>query len=191
MLRRCIVLGVVAFAWIGSEGAAAAQHERAYEFDGTHVAVSIERFMGIDYTDYEGPIEGEINARLLLNANEPAPTHFARLGFDVFIERLSIGVAGGVATEPGPNDAAVIAPRVGYLFGLTPELGLWLRGGAFYATSGPDWAGIYVEGLFSWFPYSFLALTFGPTLDVAFASEDTEPDYVSIGILSFGVSAFF
>lgn len=187
MLRRLFLLGVGAFVWAGSIGAAAAQHQRAYEFDGTHIAVSIERFMGIDYTDYDGPRGGDASARLLINADEPSPSQVARLGFDVFIERLSIGIAGGLTSE----DTVILAPRVGYMFGLTPEIGLWLRGGAFYAGSRePDYVGIYGDLLFHYFPYSYFAFHIGPTIDVAFA-DDPWADYVSIGILQAGVSAWF
>jgi len=186
MLRRMLVLLVVTLGSTAAIGSAAAQHERPYEFDDTHVALSIERFMGIDYTNREGPGGSDVTARLLLNASEPVPTSLARFGLDVFIERFSIGVAGGVTTE----DVGIIAPRVGYLFGLTPKIGLWLRGGAFYAAAGPKYAGITAEALFQYFPYSFLALHLGPTLDLAFA-DDPNPDYVSIGIPELGMTAFF
>jgi hypothetical protein len=190
MLTRCITFAVVAVACIGATSLAAAQHERYYEFDDTHIAISIERFMGIDYTDYEAG-DGDVSARLLLNASEPTPTNYARLGFDVFIERLSIGIAGGVTTE----DVAVLAPRVGYMFGLTPNLGLWLRGGVFFATiPQEDYLGVYGEALFSWFPYPWFAFTFGPTLDVAFADDDPPlgpGDYISLGIPEVGMTVLF
>jgi hypothetical protein len=192
MLKQCIVLSVVALAWGGSIDAAAAQHQRYYEFDGTHVALSIERFMGIDYTDFEGPGNADAYARLFLNANEPVPTSLARFGVDVFIRRFSIGLAGGVATAPAPNgEIGIIAPRVGYLLGLTPTIGLWLRVGGFYAaTPGANYAGLTAEALFAWFPYDIFAFHFGPTLDLAFA-DDPNPDYVSIGIPEIGMSVFF
>jgi hypothetical protein len=187
MLVRSVLVAIVACGLLGSAQIAAAQHERSYEFDDTHVAISIERFMGIEYVDLEGPGGDKATARLFLNASEYVPTSHARLGIDVFIERLSIGLAGGVTSE----DTAILAPRIGYLFGLTPKLGLWLRGGAFYATtSGPEYVGITAEVLFQWFPYSFLAFHLGPTLDVAFA-DDPNPDYVAIGIPELGLSAWF
>jgi len=185
MLKRCLACAVVAFAWASSVGVAAA-HERWYEFQGTHVSVSIERFMGIDFTDFEGPGRSDVHARLLLNASEPVPTSLARLGFDVFIRRLSIGVAGGVTTD----SVGVIAPRIGYMFGLTPTLGLWLRGGGFYAKAGVEYFGLTGEALLSWFPYSILAFSLGPTIDVAFA-KDPNPGYVSIGIPQVGMTAWF
>jgi hypothetical protein len=142
MLRHSLAVMMVVLAWGGSIGAAAAQHERSYEFDDTSVAISIERFMGIDYTDFEGPGGGDLSARLLLNAEEPVPTSYARFGLDVFIERLSIGLAAGVATGIEGDAVAILAPRIGYLFGLTPTLGLWLRGGAFYTNDGPNYFGV-------------------------------------------------
>jgi hypothetical protein len=189
MLKQCIVLSIVALAWSGSVEVAAAQHERAYEFQGTHVSVSIERFMGIEYTDFEGPGGDKITGRLFLNGSERVPTDVARFGLDVFIHRFSIGLGAGVTTE----DLAIIAPRVGYLFGLTPQLGLWLRAGGFYAaTGGPtDYFGISAEALFAWFPYEIFAIHFGPTLNVAFATEDTQPDYIAIGLPSIGMTAWF
>jgi hypothetical protein len=188
MLRGCLALVVVAVAWAGT-GQKAAAHERWYEFDGTHIALSIDRFMGLDYVDFEGPGGGDLYARVLLNASEPVPTTYARFGFDVFLERLSLGIAGGFTSE----DIAVIAPRVGYMIGLTPQLGLWLRGGAFYsATPGPNYFGVSGEALFAWFPWSHFALYFGPTLDLGFA-DDEDPrarDYISIGLPEFGMTAW-
>lgn len=187
MLKRCFALTVLALAWGGSIQAAAAEHELANEFDGTHVAISIERFMGVDYVDREGPSEGDVSARLLLNASERVPTSYARFGLDVFIERFSLGLAAGVTSE----DVALVAPRIGYLFGLTPTIGFWLRGGAFFTASpGPDYVGVYAEALLAWFPYRILAFHMGPTLDIAFANEEYL-NYVAIGIPEFGMTAFF
>jgi hypothetical protein len=185
MLRRCIVLSVVALAWSASIKVAAAQHEMPYEFRGTRVALSIERFMGVDYTDFDGPGRANLSARLLLNASEPVPTRYARFGFDVFIERFSVGLAGGVTNK----DVGIMAPRVGYLFGLTPTIGLWLRGGAFYASAGPHYMGIYTEALLGWFPYPHIALHLGPTLDIAFANKPN-PNYISIGLPEFGMTVW-
>jgi hypothetical protein len=190
MLRQCLALVVVVLAWGASIGAAAAQHERPYEFHGTRFAVSIERFMGIDYTDFEGPGGGDVSARLLLNAREPVPTSYARFGLDVFIERLSIGLGAGVAQGINGGAVAIVAPRIGYMFGLTPTLGLWLRGGGFYTNDGPNYLGVYAEALLSWFPYRLFAFTFGPTLDLAFA-DDPGRDYISIGIPEVGMSIWF
>lgn len=187
MLRRCISLSIVALAaWAGSAGGAAA-HEMPYEFQDTHVAISIERFMGIDYVDYEGPGNDHVTGRILLNASDGPPTTSARFGFDVFVKRLSIGLAGGVTTE----DTAIVAPRIGYMFGLTPTVGLWLRAGGFYeATTGPNYFGITAEALFAWFPYPVVAFHLGPTLDVAFADDDSA-NYLQLGIPELGMTAFF
>jgi hypothetical protein len=188
MLKYCIALSVVALAWGGSVQTAAAEHQRAYEFDGTHVALSIDRFMGIDFTDYEGPGGDHVTARLFLNASEPAPTSFGRFGIDVFIRRLSLGLAAGLTSE----DTAIVAPRVGYLFGLTPTIGLWLRGGAFYAAMPGDvsYAGIYGEVLFEYFPYDVVSFHLGPSIDVAFAN-DNNLDYIAIGLPTMGMTAYF
>jgi hypothetical protein len=191
MRRQGLALMIVVLAWGSSIAAAAAQHERHYEFDDTSVAISIERFMGVDYTDFEGEGGGDLSARLLLNAEEPVPTSFARFGLDVFINRLSIGLAAGVAQGIDDDAVAIVAPRVGYLFGLTPVLGLWLRGGVFYTNYGPNYLGVYAEALLGWFPYRRLAFTFGPTLDVAFADEDPGLDYVSLGIPEVGMTVWF
>jgi hypothetical protein len=187
VLNRCIGLAIVCLAWGGLAGVAAAQHERPYEFQGTHVAVSIERFMGLEYTDVEGPGGDDFTARLFLNGSERVPTDFARVGLDVFIKRFSIGLGAGVTSE----DLAIIAPRVGYLLGLTPQFGLWLRAGGFYAANpGPDYVGISAEALFAWFPYEIVAIHFGPTLNAGFG-QDNAPDYVAIGIPSVGMSVWF
>jgi hypothetical protein len=108
MPKHWVALSFAMLTWMGSTEVAAAQHEMPYEFQGTQVALSIERFMGIDYTDFEGPDGSDVTARLLLNASEPVPTTLGRVGIDVFIDRVSIGVAGGITTE----DVGIIAPRL-------------------------------------------------------------------------------
>jgi len=187
MPKHWIALSFAMLTWGGWTEIAAAQHEMPYEFQGTQVALSIERFMGIDYTDVEGPGGSDVTARLLLNASEPVPTSLGRAGIDVFIDRLSLGLAGGVTSE----DVGIIAPRIGYLFGLTPTIGLWLRVGGFYAaTPAVKYTGITGEVLFAFFPHEFFAIHLGPTLDVAFA-DDPNPNYVSVGIPEMGVSVWF
>jgi hypothetical protein len=185
MFQRWMVLSLTILACALSTKPALA-HEKPYEFDGTHIALSIERFMGIDYVDPEGDAEGEVDARLFLNASERVPTSYARLGFDVFLGRLSLGLAGGVTS----GDTGIIAPRVGYIIGLTPTLGLWVRVGGFYAAvPGVSWAGLTAEALLGWFPYSNIALHLGPTLDAAF-TDTPNRDYVSIGIPQVGMTVF-
>lgn len=179
---------VVAFTFIACAFAStpALAHEKPYEFDGTHFALSVERFMGIDFVDFEGPGGDDVYGRFLLNADEPVPTSFARFGFDVFLRRLSIGIAGGATTD----NFAILAPRVGYLFGLTPTLGLWLRVGGFYAAvPGSDYAGLTAEALLGWFPYSNIALTLGPAFDFGFTDAPNR-DYTAIGIPQFGMTVF-
>lgn len=186
MTRYWIALSVAVLIWGGSLEIAEAQHESPYEFQGTRVALSLERFMGIDYTDFEGPGGSDVTGRVLLNASEPVPTSLGRAGFDVFIERISIGLAGGITTE----DVGIIAPRIGYLFGLTPTIGLWLRAGGFYgATPAVTYAGITGEVLFAFFPDEVFAIHLGPTLDLAFA-DDPNPSYVSIGIPELGLTVW-
>ena len=187
MPKHWIALFFAMLTWGGWTEIAAAQHEMPYEFQGTQVALSIERFMGIDYTDFEGPDGSDVTARFLLNASEPVPTSLGRAGIDVFVDRISIGLAGGVTSE----DVGIIAPRLGYLFGLTSTIGLWLRAGAFYAaTPAVQYTGITGEVLFAWFLHEVVAIHFGPTFDVAFA-DDPNPNYVSVGIPEMGMSVWF
>lgn len=186
MFQRYIMpFFAVVICWAAASDVAHASHERYYEFNGTYFALSIERFMGVDYTDFEGPGHDRVTGRLLLNADEYVPTNIARMGFDVFLRRFSIGLAGGVTTE----GVGIIAPRVGYLFGLTPQIGLWLRGGGFFAHAGTDYFGLTAEALFGFFPYPNVAITLGPTLDVAFA-KDPNPGYISLGIPQIGMTAW-
>ena len=106
------------------------------------------------------------------------PHSLGRFGIDIFIKRFSVGVAGGVTDK----DVGILAPRIGYLFGLMPTIGLWLRGGAFYAaTPGPNYVGVTAEALLQWFAYPLFAFHFGPTLDVAFADKQNL-NYVAIGM---------
>jgi hypothetical protein len=186
MTRLCIALSLAVLAWTGSFGVAEAQHQRPYEFDETRVALSLERFMGIDFVDFEDPGDSDVTGRILLNASEPVPTSLARAGFDIFIERLSLGLAGGITTE----DVGIIAPRIGYLVGLTPTIGLWLRAGGFYAAvPGASYAGITGEVLFGFFPDTNVAIHLGPTLDLAFA-DDPNLDYIAIGIPELGLTVW-
>jgi len=186
MTRYWIALSLAVLTWGGSLEVAEAQHQMSYEFQGTRLALSLERFMGIDYTNFEGPGGSDVTGRVLLNASEPVPTSLGRAGFDVFIERISIGLAGGITTE----DVGIIAPRIGYLIGLTPTVGLWLRVGGFYAaTRGPNYAGITGDVLFAFFPFESFAIHLGPTLDVAFA-DGANRDYMSVGIPEMGVTVW-
>jgi len=183
MLSRCTFICVALLVLAGSTNKAAA-HERWYEFQGTHFALSIERFAGLEYLKVEGR-EAQTTARVLLNANDTVPTSSARFGFDVFIHRFSIGAAGGFTNR----DVGVIAPRVGYLFGITPQIGIWFRGGAFFAAAGPQYFGPYGEVLFNWFPFPQFAVHIGPTIDVAVANRNN-PNYLRIGIFDIGMTAF-
>ena len=186
MTRHWIALVFASLTWGGALEDAAAQHQMPYEFRGTRVALSLERFMGIDYTDFEGPDRSDVTGRVLLNASEPVPTSLGRAGFDVFIERISIGLAGGITTE----DVGIVAPRIGYMLGLTPTIGLWLRAGGFYAaTPAVEYAGITGEVLFAFFPHEVFTIHLGPTLDLAFA-DDPSPNYVSIGIPELGLTVW-
>ncbi|MEY4577190.1 MAG: hypothetical protein RL701_1893, partial [Pseudomonadota bacterium] len=54
---------------------------------------------------------------------------------------------------------------------------------------GPNYFGLTGEALLGWFPYNNIALHLGPTLDVAFADHNN-PNFVNIGILQFGITAF-
>lgn len=185
MLSRCTLFCVAMLVLAGSTNKAAAQHERWYEFQGTHFALSIERFAGLEYLDFEGPREGKLTGRILLNASDTVPTSSARFGFDVFIHRFSIGAGAGFTTE----NVGVIAPRVGYLLGITPQIGIWFRGGAFYAANGPKYFGPYGEVLFNYFPIPQFSLHLGPTFDFAVAN-DNNPNYVRVGIFELGMTAF-
>src|SRR5262245_9966944 len=98
MPKRWITMSIAMLTCDGWTEVAAAQHEMPYEFQGTHVALSIERFMGVDYTDFEGPGGSDVTARVLLNASEPVPTSLGRAGIDLFVERVSFGLAGGVTS---------------------------------------------------------------------------------------------
>jgi len=185
MRKQCFVVWVLAFAWAQAAVVASAQPQ----FRGTRIALSIERFMGVDYTDFQGR-RGDVTARMFLNASEGVPTNCARFGFDVFIKRLSLGAAGGVTTD----GVGLFAPRIGYMLGIVSHLGLWMRAGGFFASAGnnpaPNYFGMYAEVLLQWFPHSSFALHLGPTFDMAFA-DDPHPHYVSFGIPQFGLSAFF
>lgn len=151
-------------------------------------ALSIERFMGIDLTDWQEPRDSEVTARILINASEPTvATSAARLGFDYFISRLSLGVAAGFTSE----DVVLLAPRVGYMFGLSRTVGVWLRGGMFVSENpGPDYVGISFEAYFHWWAFPNVSLHLGPTLDFGF-TDDRGYDFVNLGIPEMGLTLWF
>jgi len=184
MLRLYVVLAVMAWVLSGSLHVAKAQQNIGH---GTHVALSVERFMGFDYTDYEGPGNRHYHARILINADEPAPTNIGRFGLDVFIRRFSFGIAGGFTSD----DRGVVSPRIGYMIGFTHNLGLWLRGGGFYATGGDvHYFGMSGDVLLQWFPTRNVSFHVGPTFDFGVANNPY-PNYVSVGFAEFGLSAWF
>jgi hypothetical protein len=117
----------------------------------------------------------------------------ARLGIDLFISNISLGIAGGATTA----GVSIVAPRAGYFLELAKDLGLWIRGGVFFARDQArdyrdqhtEYFGIYGEGLLNWFPSDNLSLSVGPTLDFGFSKGST-PNFLSIGLLQFGLTAF-
>jgi len=154
-------------------------------FGTLRLAVSLERFMGVSWAKHG---DSEFRGRLLLNASEYVPTDSARIGIDVFIKQVSLGVAGG--TTFGSNSVSIIAPRAGYFLSLERDIGLWIRGGVFFADYDTGYFGVYAEGLLHWFPYENIALSLGPTFDFGSARGSHHDSFVSIGLLQFGLTAF-
>lgn len=181
MRNAWITVMSAALFWCCAEGSALARPQRG------DFALSIERFMGVDFTGWEGPRDSDVTARLLLNASEPVPTSLARTGFDFFLSRLSLGIGGGFTSE----DLVVLAPRVGYMLGLSRSFALWLRAGFFFvARGGPDYFGFGGEALFHLFLTPSVSLHFGPTLDIGL-TDSPALDFIDVGIPQFGLSVWF
>jgi hypothetical protein len=192
MLRRWLALMGALIAWSCFNPIASAHPPLRGEFR-DDFALSIERFMGADFTDYD-PGGDDVTVRLLLNASEPVPTSYARAGFDYFISRFSLGIAGGLTSD----DVILLAPRVGYMFGLSRTIGVWLRVGMFISQNpGPaDYVGVTAEALFHWWMHPNVSLHFGPTLDLGISQDDDDdppyvPDFLSIGIPQVGLTVWF
>jgi len=198
MFNRTVALSCLV-AWLSLVGVAAAQSSYdapppppAYaepaaptRFGTLRLAVSLERFSGVSWAKHG---KSEFTGRLLLNAAEYVPTDSARLGIDVFIKQFTLGVAGG--TTFGRGSASIIAPRAGYFLNLERDIGVWIRGGVFFADYDTGYFGVYAEGLLHWFPYENIALSVGPSFDFGSARGHGYDSFVSIGLLQFGLTAF-
>jgi hypothetical protein len=169
-------------------------------------ATSLGLFGG--FTSFGTPTGGPV----AVGFGSPSFYTVPRLGFDyTIIPNLTIGgdlivwtTVGGSGTQSqGGRSASVsapngnvfgLAPRVGYIFGMSDLLSIWLRGGLSFYTANQnqpgacstnnDSEGIYVLGLdldpqLVISPVNHLAFTAGPALDWGFAGSAYQSTYAN------------
>jgi hypothetical protein len=153
----------------------------------------------------------------VLGRSIPVPATIPRASFDYFvIENLSLGGSLGIYMASGESEVdgnsedwdkvtgIALAPRIGYVFGLSDTIWLWLRGGPTYMTVGidPDEGDdvdvsvlqLDVEAMFAFGLTDSFAIEFGPALGLPVGgSTDYEvggENYdVDINVMHFGVYA--
>jgi len=146
----------------------------------------------------------------------PVPATIPRASFDYFVvESLSLGGSLGIymssgETESGGNSADwdkvtafALAPRIGYVFGLSDTIWLWLRGGPTYMSvsidpededdedSDASVLQLDVEAMFAFGLTDSFAIEFGPSIGLPVSGEvDAGQDYdIDVKVMHFGVYA--
>lgn len=133
------------------------------------------------------------------------PYNAPRLGLDYFISNnLSVGGSLGYASfeidDGDGNDTDstgfILAPRVGYMIGISDVFGFWPRGGfTYYSFDDPDYdqLGLTLEALLSIAPRTGFGFVTGLVFDLGFSGErefgQTDIDYTDRNIaLVFGIA---
>lgn len=207
-MQRRIVSALAALTVTSAVGLASAE-EGGFGADGNFV-FSAERLFGFsnDKFSYDNPI-GDTTVKGFgfgWTGGNSTPYNTPRLALDYFInDNLSIGGAFGYASIEVDNDdndngvdasGFILAPRVGYMIGISDVFGFWPRGGlTYYTFNDPDFDqfGLTLEGLFSIAPRPGFGFITGVVLDLGFSgSRDfgrTNVDYTDRNIaLVFGIA---
>ncbi|MCA9647437.1 MAG: hypothetical protein H6718_22355 [Polyangiaceae bacterium] len=204
-MQRRIVSALAALAVTSTVGLASAE-EGGFGAEGNFV-FSAERLFGFsnDKFSFDTPNDDERTFKGFgfgWSGGRSTPYNTPRLGLDYFInDNLSIGGAFGYASLDISDDANdpsgfILAPRVGYMIGISDVFGFWPRGGlTYYTFDDPDFdqVGLTLEGLFSIAPRPGFGFITGVVLDLGFSgSQDfgqTSVDYTDRNIaLVFGIA---
>ncbi len=164
------------------------------------VTLAIERAFSIHtlHTDIENEPDRDLTAFGLLWVRSESAFHLPRAAIDVFVtDGLSVGGSLAYYAWSGDTDRSgfLLAPRVGYAFGLGRVVTFWPRGGlTFYSEEAPggnpdyDQLALTFEAMFAFWPRHGFGILAGPTLDLGVTGEVDDRDFEqrSIG-LSFGL----
>lgn len=180
-MQRRIVSGLVALAVTSAVGIASAE-EGGFGADGNFV-FSAERLFGFSNDKFSLDDPGnDVTYKGFgfgWSGAGTTPYNSPRLGLDYFISsNLSVGGALGYSTfevEDG-NDSSgfILAPRVGYMLGISDVFGFWPRGGfTYYTFDDPDFdqLGLTLEALFSIAPRPGFGFITGVVFDLGFSGE--------------------
>ncbi|MFO0571090.1 MAG: hypothetical protein U0263_35985 [Polyangiaceae bacterium] len=184
----------------GSAGQMAIGIERAFGYASTTTKIETELQPGnVDYESKTTHTQFDFLARGDVSTPFVAP----RLHFDYFvIQSLSVGGSLAYSSDEEDGDQTVgnnntdfdkvestsflIAPRVGYAFMFTDNIGLWPRGGLSYASgkrevnpagNGPNTgfeASVFdltLEAMLVITPFQYAGFAVGPTLDLPLAGS--------------------
>ncbi|MCA9593664.1 MAG: hypothetical protein KC776_10150 [Myxococcales bacterium] len=196
-MRKLIFTTTVAAAFLAAS-AATAEPRLGYKGD---AALSADRMMGFTWSRAHREFGGQSETVNVTGATfmwrgraQPTPFEAPRLSFDYFvIDSLNIGGTVGYASygDDADSEHFLLAPRVGYMFGISQAWGFWLRGGlTYHSVNGPgnngdeDGMALTAEGMFTVTPVDHFGFTFGPTfdMDITGSAGDADQTYRSFGI---------
>jgi hypothetical protein len=148
------------------------------------VIISAENLSELTVVSISNGGNGGTYFALLGNPASPAPYDIPRLAVDIFVtDRVTVGGALTItrfAPDRGSNETIfTISPRVGFMFPLTANIGLWPRGGFTYYND--DNAGLTVsgfalnlEGMFVFKLIDHFAIIAGPVIDIGLTGSVSE-----------------
>ncbi len=175
------------------------------------VAFSADRLFGITFskvtTERPGDLDSHVDTTRFSfgwgGRSVVSPYEIPRAAIDVFVaNRLSLGGSIGFANvSVDSNDnrgnpdysTFLLAPRVGYVWGLSNTFSFWLRGGLSYHsahdTDGNETGlGLTFEPTFVFTPVDHFGIVFGPTLDLDVTGDvDSGPNRVARRNTTFGL----
>lgn len=182
-MQRRIVSALAALAVTSGVGLASAE-EGGFGAKGNFV-FSAERLFGFsnDKFSYDAPIDDDRTIKgfgIGWTGGNSTPYNTPRFALDYFInDNLSLGGAFGYASldiddSDNDPDGFILAPRVGYMIGISDVFGFWPRGGlTYYTFNDPDFDqfGLTLEGLFSIAPRPGFGFVTGVVFDLGFSGS--------------------
>ncbi len=191
-MQRRIVSALAALVVTSAVGLASAE-EGGFGAEG-NIMFSAERLFGFssDKINPEAPFDDYTVKGFGFGwtGGRTTPFNSPRLAFDYFInDNLSVGGALGYADldniNGNDNDSSgfILAPRVGYMIGISEVFGFWPRGGfTYYSFSDPDFDqfALTLEALFSIAPRPGFGFITGLVLDLGFSGSQDGPGNTSV-----------
>lgn len=167
--------------------------------DGGQLVLSAENLFGFTYNHSSNTNAKPTYTTYSLFTNpfgvEATTYQWPRLAFDAFVTK-GISAGGAISfsrttASAGNNSASLnafqVAPRIGYAMMVAPALAVWARGGVtyIYNDSNNNFLALTIDALGAIIASPHLAITVGPTLDVALTGKPVK--YTSVG-LYFGLA---